>query len=128
MRVEKAFTLFRQFSARVFRERNTFGLGLLANIYDFITSWRHGRFSASDIDYALTEIFDESTMLDLQYMKLIGARMGFPVVDTITSETCLVTSYNGTGSSHSDEAYTRMLTYRLLRSEEVSSEICIKDA
>lgn len=128
MRPEESFTLFKQLSTRIFRGRSQWGLGLAATVYTLVTSCRHGRFPASDIEDALAEIFGEATMLDLQYVSSIGARVGLPVVDAETLDTCLVTSYNGTSSRHGDERYTDMSTYRLLQSKDAASEIRIKDA
>ncbi|KAF3038250.1 hypothetical protein E8E11_001965 [Didymella keratinophila] len=128
IRAEETFTLFSQLSTRIFRGRSQLGLGLAATAHALITSCRNGRFPASDIDDALTEIFDDATMLDHQYMSSIGARIGLPVVDAETLETCLVTSYNGAAPTYGDDACTKMSTYRVLRSEGAISEIRIKDA
>ncbi|RYN61291.1 hypothetical protein AA0117_g13033 [Alternaria alternata] len=128
MRAEETFTLFSQLSTRIFRGRSRLGLGLAATAHALITSCRNGRFPASDIDDALMEIFDEATMLDLEYMSSIGARVGLPVVDVDTLDTCLVTSYNGAAPQYGDDACTKMSTYRVLRSEDVADEIHVKDA
>jgi hypothetical protein len=128
MRAEETFALFSQLSTRIFRGRSQLGLGLAATVHALITSCRHGRFPASDIDDALMEIFDEATMLDLEYMSSIGARVGLPVVDADTLDTCLVTSYNGAAPRDGDNAGTKMSTYRVLRSEDAANEIRVKDA
>ena len=128
MRAEETFTLFSQLSKRIFRGRSQLGLGLAATAYALITSCRNGRFPASDIDDALTEIFDEATMLDSQYMSSIGARIGLPVVDANTLDTCLVTSYNGAAPTYDHDACTKISTYRVLRSEDAGSKLRIKDA
>ncbi|KAL6158272.1 hypothetical protein ACJBU6_04069 [Exserohilum turcicum] len=128
MRVEESFHLFSQLAARIFRGRSYFGLGMFTALYALITSWRHGRFPSSDIEGALAELFGEATMLDLHYVSAIGARVGLAVVDANTLDTCLVTSYNGMTSTHSDEGRTNPSTYRPLRSDDAASEIRIKDA
>ncbi|KAL1792986.1 hypothetical protein ACET3X_009493 [Alternaria dauci] len=128
MRAEETFTLFTQLATRIFRGRSQLGLGLAATAHALITSCRNGRFPASDIDSALNEAFEEATMLDVPYMSSIGARVGLPVVDVDTLETCLVTSYNGAAPTYDNGACTEMSTYRILRSEDATEEICVKDA
>ncbi|KAJ5047776.1 hypothetical protein J3E72DRAFT_204316 [Bipolaris maydis] len=128
MRVDESFHLFSQLAARIFRGRSYFGLGIFTALYALVTSWRHGRFPSSDIEGALAELFGEATMLDLQYVSSIGARVGLPVVDADTLDTCLVTSYNGSTSRYNDQEYANISTYRLLRSDDATSEIRIKDA
>ena len=128
MRAEDTFTLFPQLATRIFRGRSQLGLGLAATAHALITSCRNGRFPARDIDNALTEIFDEATVLDVRYMSSIGARVGMPVVDLNTLETCLVTSYNGAAPTYDGSACTEMSTYRVLRSKDATEEIRIKDA
>ena len=128
MRAKETFTLFTQLATRIFCGRSQLGLGLAATAYALITSCRNGRFPARDIDDALTEIFDEATMLDSQYMSSIGARIGLPVVDANTLDTCLVTSYNGAAPTYDHDACTKISTYRVLRSEDAGSKLRIKDA
>jgi hypothetical protein len=128
LRAEETFVLFKQLSTRIFRGRNQIGIGFAAVAHALVASCRNGRFPASDIDDALSEIFNDATMLDHRYMSSIGARTGFPVIDADTLETCLVTSYNGAARGRSDLESKKKRTYKVLRSEGATGEICMKDA
>lgn len=125
LRVGEAYELFKQLSARVFRGRSRIGIGLAATAHTLVASFRNGRFPASDIDGALHEAFQDATMLDHPYMSSIGARIGFPVVDANTLETCVVTSYNGAAAEPQDSDGN---TYRTLRSRSAGDAIFIRDA
>jgi hypothetical protein len=128
LRAEETFVLFKQLSTRIFRGRNQIGIGFAAAAHALVASCRNGRFPASDIDDALSEIFNDATMLDHRYMSSIGARTGFPVIDADTLETCLVTSYNGAARGRSDRESKKKRTYKVLRSEGATGEIRMKDA
>ena len=124
LRVEEADKLFTELAMRVFRGRDSLNTGLLAPLI----SLTHGHFPAVDIDECLTEIFGNRTMLNHPYMTALGARIGFPVVDINTSETCLVTSYNGSAQDRGAGAHLVHAVSRSLRSTSPSDDILIKDA
>lgn len=124
MRVEEADNLFTELAMRVFRGRDALDTGLLAPLI----SLTQGHFPAADIDECLTEIFGTMTMLKHSYMTALGARIGFPVVDVNTSETCLVTSYNGSGQRQGADAHSVHAVCRPLRSTNPSNDILVKDA
>jgi hypothetical protein len=125
-RVEDTFNLFKELSTDIFRGRRPIGIGVAASAHALVASCRNGRFPASDIDEALSKIFEDVTMLDHGYMSSIGARTGFPVIDADTSKTCLVTSYNGAARGCGDRECE--MTYKVLRSAGAASEILMKDA
>lgn len=124
MRVDEADDLFTKLAMRVFRGRDTLDTGLFAPLL----SLTQGHFPAADIDECLSEIFGTMTMLKHPYMTAIGARVGFPVVEAGTSDTCLVTSYNGTDQGHGLDARPAHTVSRLLRSRSPDDDILIKDA
>ncbi|KAF9729766.1 hypothetical protein PMIN01_11699 [Paraphaeosphaeria minitans] len=128
MKVSEASDLFKQLSTRVFRGRGRVGVGLAATVQALVASYRNGRFPAADIDGALADVFNDATVLDHPYMSSIGARTGFPVVNADTSETCMVTSYNGAARGRALGDCDRNTTYRVLRSETALDEILVKDA
>lgn len=129
MRVDDAYKLFRQLSARVFRGRSRVGVGVAGSAHALVVSCRNGKFPASDIDGALHDAFGDITMLDHPYMSSIGARIGFPVVDADTLETCVVTSYNGAGGlQEGDRGGGDDRAYRILRSRSASEPILVTDA
>ncbi|KAF9730292.1 hypothetical protein PMIN01_12225 [Paraphaeosphaeria minitans] len=128
MKASEAFDLFKQLSARVFRGRSRVGVGLAATLQALVMSYRNGRFPAGDIDGALSDIFNDATLLDHPYMSSIGARTGFPIVNAETSETCLVTSYNGAARGPDLSDCSGTTTYRVLRSDTALDDILIKDA
>ncbi|KAL5441101.1 hypothetical protein PMIN06_009453 [Paraphaeosphaeria minitans] len=61
-------------------------------------------------------------------MTSIGARTGFPIVDADTSETCLVTSYNGAARGRDPNGCDGSTTYRFLHSDTALDQIQTKDA
>jgi hypothetical protein len=128
MTVEETYDLFKQLSTRIFRGRSRVGIGFAAAAHDLIASYRNGRFPAVDIDGALSDIFNDTTMLDHPYMSSIGARIGFPVVNADTLETCIVTSYNGAARGRNVSGCGESATYKVLRSDGAADEIYIKDA
>ncbi|KAF1351458.1 FabD/lysophospholipase-like protein [Lizonia empirigonia] len=121
MRVEEADKLFTELAMRVFRGRDTLDTGLLAPLI----SLTQGQFPATDIDGCLTEIFGTMTMLKHPYMTALGARIGFPVVDVNTSETCLVTSYNGFEEEQDPDARPVYTTHSIHRARCASAAPCI---
>jgi hypothetical protein len=145
MRVETVNTLFKELSKRVFRGRNRLGVSFAAAAHALVASYRRGRFPAADIDGPLQEIFGNLTVLDHPYMTSIGARTGFPVVSLDTSDTYIVTSYNGVGNSQvqdngsKQEAWDCMgrltgsdfggdeVFYKILRSNGPHDDILVKD-
>ncbi|KAL5401414.1 hypothetical protein PMIN03_011528 [Paraphaeosphaeria minitans] len=128
MTVSEVSDLFKQLSARVFRGRSRVGVGFAATLQALLISYRNGRFPAGDIDGALSDMFNDTTVLDHPYISSIGARTGFPIVNADTSETCLVTSYNGAARGRDANDCRGSTTYRVLRSNTVLDEILIKDA
>jgi hypothetical protein len=146
MRVNTVDTLFKELSKRVFRGRSRFGVSFAAAAHALVASYRCGRFPASDIDGPLQEIFGNLTVLDHPYMTSIGARTGFPVVSLDTSDTYIVTSYNGIGNSQgrnngdNQEAWNCMgnltgsdvgvdeVPYKILHSNGPHDDILVKDA
>ncbi|KAF9728524.1 hypothetical protein PMIN01_13352 [Paraphaeosphaeria minitans] len=127
-KVSEASDLFKQLSTRVFRGRSRIGVGLAATLQALVVSYRNGRFPAGDIDGALSDVFSNATMLDHPYMSSIGARTGFPIVNADTSETCMVTSYNGAARGRDLGDCNGNTTYRVLRSHTALDEILVKDA
>lgn len=125
--IKETYDLFTQLSGRIFRGRSPVGIGLLAAAYALIASYRHGQFPAGDIDGALSDLLGDSTMLDHPYMSSIGARIGFPVVNADTLETCMVTSYNGAAKAYDGSDCNDSVTYRVLQSDDASNEIQVKD-
>jgi hypothetical protein len=128
MKASEASDLFKQLSTRVFRGRSRIGVGLAATLQALVVSYRNGRFPAGDIDGALSDVFSNATLLDHPYMSSIGARTGFPIVNADTSETCMVTSYNGAARGRDLGNCDGNTTYRVLRSDTALDEILIKDA
>jgi hypothetical protein len=100
MRVNTIDTLFKELSKRVFRGCSRFGVSFAAAAHALVASHRRGRFPACDIDRPLQEVFGNLTVLDHPYMTSIGVRTGFPVVNLDSSDTYIVTSYNGVGNPH----------------------------
>jgi hypothetical protein len=123
MDAEEAFPVFRELCSRVFRGRTRLGFGPVDTIYTLLAAYSNGKFPAKDIDDSLHELFGGATMLEHPYMTAIGARIGFPVVNLDTLDTCIVTSYNGAGERklHADA------TYEFLSSGGPHDEILIKD-
>ena len=127
MRVEETLHVFKQLSSRVFRGRTRSGysFGFAAAAYDLLASYRNGRFPAKDIDGPLSELLGNVSMLEHPYMTSIGARIGFPVVNHDTLDTCIITSYNGVGSTNNSEEDA---IYQVLQSRGPEDEILAKDA
>ena len=123
MPLEEVYALFKRLSERIFRGRSEFGIGFAAAIHAFISSYCYGQFPSADIDSVLEELLGDTTMLDHSYMMSIGARIGFPIVDVHTLQTCIVTSYNGVGKA-TDQDHG----YKILRSDSPANEIYVKDA
>ncbi|KAL5410094.1 hypothetical protein PMIN04_010753 [Paraphaeosphaeria minitans] len=128
MKVSEVSDLFKHLSARVFRGRSRIGVGVAAKLLALVVSYRNGKFPASDIDGALSDLFGNATVLDHPYMTSIGARTGFPIVDADTSETCLVTSYNGAARGRGPSGCDGSTTYRVLHSDTALDQIPTKDA
>lgn len=124
MRVKEADDLFTKLAMRVFRGRDTLDTGLLAPLI----SLTRGHFPAADIDECLSEIFGTMTMLKHPYMTAAGAKIGFPVVDVETLDTCLITSYNGREQGHGSDARPVHTVSRLLHSKNPDDDILVKDA
>jgi hypothetical protein len=124
LRVKEADRLFTELSFRVFRGRN----GPEDSLFAPLISCLKGRFPAADIDEALFDTFGVTSVLTHPYMTSIGARIGFPVVDADTSETRIVTSYNG--ASQDDDRGDRSLPVvaTSLRSRCHGDDILITDA
>ncbi|KAF3030307.1 hypothetical protein E8E12_000580 [Didymella heteroderae] len=124
LRVKEADRLFTELSFRVFRGRN----GPEDSLFAPLISCLKGRFPAADIDEALSDTFGVTSVLTHPYMTSIGARIGFPVVDADTSETRIVTSYNG--ASQDDDRGDRSLPVvaTSLRSRCHGDDILITDA
>ena len=138
LRVRSATEIFEKLSKRVFRGRNRFGIGYAAAAHSVIASYLQGRFPAKDIDDSLEEIFGDITTLDHRYMSSIGAKTGFPIVQLATSNTYLVTSYNGVDNGEGDNRFNfdegstspidteKVLPYLALRPG--NADIAVKDA
>lgn len=132
MRVDHVHELFGRLSKRVFRGRRRRG-GFVAAAHAALTSYQNGQFPAEDIDEPLAEIFGETTTLEHAYMSSVGARVGFPVVNVDTLNTCLVTSYNGVGQSlgridgEMGKGEPKAL-YELMRSQGSRDEVLMRDA
>ncbi|KAF2022613.1 FabD/lysophospholipase-like protein [Setomelanomma holmii] len=121
MPLDDVYNLFKTLSERIFRGRNPFGIGFAAAAHALVSSYYYGQFPSADIDGVLRELLGDTTMLDNSYTMSIGARIGFPIVNVPTLQTCVATSYNGVGKA--PEA-----CYRVLRSGGPSDEISIRDA
>lgn len=67
-------------------------------------------------------------MLEHSYMTALGARVGFPVVDVETLETCLITSYNGASQASDLKNSLSDAVCRVLRSSNPDDEILVTDA
>jgi hypothetical protein len=123
MSVKEADQLFTKLASRVFRDRDDWTTGLLGPL----VSYSQGRFRAADIDECLFEIFGSMTMLKHPYMTSVGARIGFPVAEADTSQTRLITSYNGAAQYHSDAGCMGKVS-TVLRSRNADDDILVRDA
>lgn len=125
LRIDETLDLFQKLSTRIFRGRSRFGFGVAAAAYTLLMSYRNGRFPAEDINGTLAELFDQTTMLEHPYMTSIGARIGFPVINVDTLDTCIITSYHGVGRITADTVTNERESHEVLPSIEPPKEILV---
>jgi hypothetical protein len=123
MSLDEVYDLFKRLSERIFRGRKGFGIGFAAAIHVFVSSYYYGHYPSADIEGVLRELLGDSTMLDHTYMLSIGARIGFPLVNVHTLQTCVATSYNGVGRVLNGDA-----AYKVLSTDSPSGDILVRDA